>query len=955
MLMKPALRKATSLCFLLIVCTVTLNAQNKFAVALNYIRDHSEQYNLKPSDIADIREIDENSDKATGITHVYAAQYYNGIMVYNAVMSIHISNNKVVHLTNTFQSDLANKVNTVTPVLQPASAVVKAMANVNLSLTGSPQQIPNIADHQPRANEYRFAKNNTLEDIFSELMLYPDEATGNISLVWKVNIYKTDARNWWDVLVDAATGAVLNKTDYVVSCNFGPHGVTDELGEITNCNTGFSPLSPTASNDFNVLPRYSEGPSFYPRAIINSPWNAAPALAHPFGWLNDGATSYTYTRGNNVWAYLDTSNTNTATVTGSANAGAGLDFNFPMDLTLQPDKYMPAATTNLFAGNNNMHDVWYNYGFTEASRNFQNNNNGLGGAAADYVLAECQDSRSLGTRNNANMSTPADGSKPRMQMYLWSGGVLLHVNSPGSISGDYVASSAAFGPAASGETANVVYALNHDGCTALTNPGAINGKIALIDRGNCTFVIKVQNAEDAGAIGVIIVDSVAGEAPIAMGGTGPIGIPSVMISKTDGATLKANLATGVNATMNGSPERDGDVDNGVIYHEFGHGITHRLTGNGSTCMSNAERGDEGWSDWYAIVMTHKSGDNANTPRPMGTYAYSQPTTGAGIRSHPYSYNMTINPLTYSYVASSGGEVHSIGEVWCAALWDMYWLLINKYGYDPNIYTGTGGNNRAMKLVIDGLKLQVCSPGFLDARNAILKADTLDYAAADACDIWNAFARRGMGYNAVQGSSGSTSDQTQSFTLPPTCSLIVIPVTLTSFNATPADRHINITWKTAGEYNNAGFELQRKTLNSPFITIGNISPKGINGSGADYSFADHNVSPNITYYYQLIQKDYDGNKNHSSVVAAMIRKEMPMNVMIYPNPADRDIFVQFGEGFQSETQVKIMDMYGRVLYSKTLNNISNTKMSLDLSKYSSGVYEISVENNSNKQVMKVVKR
>lgn len=956
MLMKQGIPRILSLCLVLMTCAINLNAQNKFTVALNYIRDHGEQYKLKPSDIADIREIDENTDKTTGVTHLYAAQYYNGIMVYNAVMGIHILNNKVVDLTSTFQSGLANKVNTVAPALQPASAVAKAMSNVNVSLIGAPVQVPNTADHQPRVNEYRFAKNNTLEDIFSELMLYADEATGKVSLVWKVNIYKTDARNWWDVFVDASTGIVLNKTDYVVSCDFTPYGVTDEPGENHGCNTVLSPLSPLVANDFMVLPRYSEAPSFYPRAIINSPWNVAPAIAHPFGWLNDGTTSYTYTRGNNVWAYVDTANTNVATVTGSANPGAGLDFNFAIDFTQQPNTYMPAATTNLFAANNNMHDVWYGYGFNEASRNFQNNNNGLGGAAADYVLAECQDSRSLGTRNNANMSTPADGQKPRMQMYLWTGGVTLHVNSPGAISGDYVASSAAFGPAASGETQNVVYAINNDGCTAITNSAAISGKIALIDRGNCTFILKAQNAENAGAIGVIIVDSVAGEAPIAMGGTGAVGIPTIMISKSDGAIIKTYLATGVNATMNSSPERDGDLDNGIIDHEFGHGISHRLTGNGSTCLSNAERGDEGWSDWYGLVMTHKSGDNAFTPRGIGTYAYSQGPTGPGIRSKPYTYNMAVNPLTYSYVATSGGEVHSIGEVWCAALWDMYWLLINKYGYDPNIYTGTGGNNRAMKLVIDGLKLQVCSPGFLDARNAILKADTLDYGAVDACDIWNAFARRGMGFNAVQGSSANTNDQTQSFTLPPTCSAIVIPVTLVSFNAVAGDNQINLTWKTAGEFNNAGFELQRKVSpGDPFVTIGNISPKGINGAGANYYFEDHNVSPNVLYYYQLVQRDNDGRRNHSSVVAAIIRKHTGMNVSVYPNPADKEAYIQFGDGFKTDVQIKIIDIYGRTLFAKTMNNVSNSKVSLDLSKYAAGVYQVVVDSDNNKQVIRVVKK
>ena len=95
-----------------------------------------------------------------------------------------------------------------------------------------------------------------------------------------------------------------------------------------------------------------------------------------------------------------------------------------------------------------MHDMWYRYGFTEAAGNFQENNYGRGGLASDYVNAEAQDG---GGTNNAKLATPNDGTNPRMQMYLWTGGGggatnLLTVNSPSSISGVYTATQAAFGP-----------------------------------------------------------------------------------------------------------------------------------------------------------------------------------------------------------------------------------------------------------------------------------------------------------------------------------------------------------------------------------------------------------------------------------------------------------------------------------------------------------------------------
>jgi ABC-type amino acid transport substrate-binding protein len=85
-----------------------------------------------------------------------------------------------------------------------------------------------------------------------------------------------------------------------------------------------------------------------------------------------------------------------------------------------------------------------------------------------------------------------------------------------------------------------------DGCSAITTN--LRGKIALIDRGVCAFTVKVKNAQDAGAIGVIIVDNVAGSPPAGMSGTdATITIPSVRVSQADGTKLRASLAHGATA------------------------------------------------------------------------------------------------------------------------------------------------------------------------------------------------------------------------------------------------------------------------------------------------------------------------------------------------------------------------------------------------------------------------
>ena len=129
-----------------------------------------------------------------------------------------------------------------------------------------------------------------------------------------------------------------------------------------------------------------------------------------------------------------------------------------------------------------------------------------------------------------------------------SGTPRLRVNSPAIA--NYAVGSASFGPSltSAGTTANVAPSSPLDGCSAIG--GSVSGKIALIDRGTCNFTVKVSNAQNAGAVGVIVANNVASPLVIGMSGTDPsITIPSVMISQADGDTIKAQLGSGVNATL----------------------------------------------------------------------------------------------------------------------------------------------------------------------------------------------------------------------------------------------------------------------------------------------------------------------------------------------------------------------------------------------------------------------
>jgi hypothetical protein len=100
---------------------------------------------------------------------------------------------------------------------------------------------------------------------------------------------------------------------------------------------------------------------------------------------------------------------------------------------------------------------------------------------------------------------------------------------------------------APGITANAVLVndgvgVTSDGCEPLA-PGSATGLILIIDRGTCTFVVKVLNAQNAGAKAVVVADNAAGHPPAGLGGADPaITIPSARVTQVDGNVLKANLA-----------------------------------------------------------------------------------------------------------------------------------------------------------------------------------------------------------------------------------------------------------------------------------------------------------------------------------------------------------------------------------------------------------------------------
>lgn len=774
--------------FLLAFITVSFaTAQDYNSVISVYLENNRSQLGLQPQDI-DFTVNRHSFSKSMELDNVYISQQYQGVEIFNSNSSIAVKNGSVVNANLSFIPSLATKVNAVNPSLSPLQAITKAANQMGLQV---PSGLELIAQE---GTTYLFTNGAiSLNDIPVALVLQP-VGESSLRLAWDLSIYLLDASHYYSIRVDAVTGEMISMNDWVLSCTFG------EGAHAHNNASGMERKSilfseerrnvmelPAGTSQYRVFGIPFESPSHGPESLISDP---ADPIASPFGWHDtDGiaGAEYTITRGNNVLAQEDINNNNgTGT---SPDGGPTLTFDFPYDFNTNPVNMVEAATVNLFYWNNIMHDVWYQYGFDEASGNFQENNYGNGGSGSDSVNADAQDG---GGTNNANFSTPPEGGNPRMQMYLWNPagppGEPLTINN-GPLAGDYTAVPAGFGAPLPVVpiTADLVLVLDdnagvsvdtYDACDNITNGGALAGKIAVIRRGECEFGFKILAAENEGAIAAIIVNNVAG-APITMGAGavgGSVTIPSVMVNQADGEAIITQLE--IPAVVNGSLFEtgpymiDGDLDNGIVAHEYGHGISIRLTGgaNNSNCLNNAEQMGEGWSDWFGLMLTIEAGDQPEDIRGIGTYALGQSITGGGIREAPYSTNFAINDYTYADTNNNVSQPHGIGFVWATMLWEMTWDLIDQYGFDPDLYNGTGGNNIAMQLVIDGIKLQPCSPGFVNGRDAILQADQLANGGANECLIWNAFARRGLGFSANQGSSNNRLDQTEAFDLPASCQL-----------------------------------------------------------------------------------------------------------------------------------------------------------------------------------------
>jgi extracellular elastinolytic metalloproteinase len=490
----------------------------------------------------------------------------------------------------------------------------------------------------------------------------------------------------------------------------------------------------TSTDSYNIFPI---DPEKGPQQVTAGP--GAGNAQSPAGWLAGSQTSINI-GGNNARAYLDADANNAPDGGGSPVTSGNFLSVFDGTVTPSASTNREVAVQNLFYLNNVLHDELYRHGFNEAAGNFQEDNFGLGSrrGGSDSVNAEAQDG---GGTDNANFATPRDGQNPRMQMFLWTGKPSHEVVVGSSV---YAAAGAAFGPAlngtgVSGEIAAAIdgTAPASDACQAITT--SLSGRLALIDRGTCDFVVKVKNVQNAGAIGAIVVNN-QGDGLLTMGGTdATITIASVFVGQTDGNAIRAALPVPGTIRLKDPPalQRDGDLDSDIVYHEYGHGLTWRMIGRMSGAMSGAI--GEGMSDVLSIII--------NENDRVAEYSASDPI---GIRSAPY----TNYPRTYGDVAGTG--VHFDGEVYAAIGWRLL-----------EIFQANGlSKDLLLDYIVDGMNFTPAAPSFEDMRDGILQSAS---GSGHECLIWQAFAQYGVGVGAKGSAKGSSVAVTESFAVPAQCS------------------------------------------------------------------------------------------------------------------------------------------------------------------------------------------
>jgi subtilisin-like proprotein convertase family protein len=382
------------------------SGESREKVVRGFLAANEDLYGLNAKQVARLRKRAEYTNPAGNLSWVSLEQSFNSIPVFQGELVAALTpEGELAQTTGTLAPGVDEKELDTTPGISAQAAIAAAAEPLGLAVNSDALTLKESSD----GKSFVFSGGPFADDTKVELVYFPLDS-GLVALAWSMVLWQ-DAAAFYTV-VDAEDGSLFFRkniaNDQTQAATYGVYGSDSP-----------APLSP-GMNLLSATVPVDQG-----AAVGRDTFTLIGQ--HPLGdpWLNDGDNT---TTGNNVDAGMDIIAPNGIDA-GSRPTGAPFRvFNFAYDpapgFVLPPGEsptlanYRAGEIVNMFYWTNRFHDITYGLGFTEAARNFQQNNFGRGGLGNDRVLAEGQDSS--GT-SNANFFTPPDGQPGRMQMYIFNG------------------------------------------------------------------------------------------------------------------------------------------------------------------------------------------------------------------------------------------------------------------------------------------------------------------------------------------------------------------------------------------------------------------------------------------------------------------------------------------------------------------------------------------------------
>ncbi|HQR38755.1 MAG TPA: M36 family metallopeptidase, partial [Blastocatellia bacterium] len=406
-------------------------ANSPDGAARAFLQANKALYAASDSDLASLKTRYVTSPEG-GATIVKMDQYAGGIQVFDAELAVVMTKqNEVVATSGRFYPQISKAPSAASFALPPTDAISRGIKDLTGRIVGSGDFAIVRGEDEAGYTVYGFTPDRAegvprllSEDVRIRKVLYP-LAAGRFVPSYYLELWVAGEPEGsgpvFSYVISAEDGAMLFRNNLTANDTYNYRVYADGTGDKRPWD------GPTGTIG---TPHPTGIPNGYQAPFISAPMISVESLLGPTDpWLPPAAT---VTTGNNTEAYLDITGADgfsAGDIRGMTSSAGTFDYQYNSTLNVSDATNRQAAVVGMFYQVNWLHDVWYQHGFTEAAGNAQTDNYGRGGVAGDSLKAEGQDQS--GT-DNANMSTPADGGRPKMQMYIFTAGGLLNPTREGT-------------------------------------------------------------------------------------------------------------------------------------------------------------------------------------------------------------------------------------------------------------------------------------------------------------------------------------------------------------------------------------------------------------------------------------------------------------------------------------------------------------------------------------------